>query len=189
MPLGMLYSYIPVCTWILSSTFWTRDSSCSLARDFISASIATAWRRYIAISARIDDVICNSKQKNPVILIQPASELFKQKKLFSPMISVPKVYSEVRNGSDLSLHVQTNKINSMIAGEVVLVCVTNIQANEVPHNSQHMACMDRVSHSHVATWPVNEAMITSITSSCSWLTHCGLVTPYGNIDLGQHWFR
>ena len=21
------------------------------------------------------------------------------------------------------------------------------------------------------------------------LTHCGLVTPYGNIDLGQHWFR
>ena len=21
------------------------------------------------------------------------------------------------------------------------------------------------------------------------LTHCGLVTPYGNIDLGQHWLR
>ena len=22
-----------------------------------------------------------------------------------------------------------------------------------------------------------------------WLTHCGLVTPYGNRDLGQHWLR
>ena len=22
-----------------------------------------------------------------------------------------------------------------------------------------------------------------------WLTHCGLVTPYGDIDLRQHWFR
>ena len=21
------------------------------------------------------------------------------------------------------------------------------------------------------------------------LTHCGLMTPYGDIDLGQHWFR
>ena len=21
------------------------------------------------------------------------------------------------------------------------------------------------------------------------LTHCGLVTPYGDIDLGQHWLR
>ena len=22
-----------------------------------------------------------------------------------------------------------------------------------------------------------------------WLTHCGLVTPYGNVDMGQHWLR
>ena len=28
-----------------------------------------------------------------------------------------------------------------------------------------------------------------ITPGLNELTHCGLVTPYGNIDLGQHWLR
>ena len=41
--------------------------------------------------------------------------------------------------------------------------------------------------------------IGNILSHCSWdcievwggdeLTHCGLVTPYGDRDLGQHWLR
>ena len=29
----------------------------------------------------------------------------------------------------------------------------------------------------------------SINQSIHVLTHCGLVTPYGDIDLGQHWLR
>ena len=28
-----------------------------------------------------------------------------------------------------------------------------------------------------------------ISATCVILTHCGLVTPYGDIDLGQHWHR
>ena len=29
----------------------------------------------------------------------------------------------------------------------------------------------------------------NVSASLNELTHCGLVTPYGDIDLGQHWVR
>ena len=32
-------------------------------------------------------------------------------------------------------------------------------------------------------------MAQEFTLCHSWLTHCGLVTPFGDRDLGQHWFR
>ena len=41
--------------------------------------------------------------------------------------------------------------------------------------------------------PVDEfrdASFTHLKANIQWtLTHCGLVTPYGGKDLGQHWFR
>ena len=32
-------------------------------------------------------------------------------------------------------------------------------------------------------------MFPKINAAGQGLTHCGLVTPYGGMDLGQHWFR
>ena len=38
--------------------------------------------------------------------------------------------------------------------------------------------------------PVYKHLPIPQTGEClTLLTHCGLVTPYGDIDLGQHWFR
>ena len=31
--------------------------------------------------------------------------------------------------------------------------------------------------------------ITEMTFVQTFLTHCGLVTPYGDMELGQHWLR
>ena len=39
---------------------------------------------------------------------------------------------------------------------------------------------------HQANTLIN-ASLTSLTDSES--TYCGLATPYGDIDLGQHWLR
>ena len=36
--------------------------------------------------------------------------------------------------------------------------------------------------------PLPEAQLTKFYGH-NVLTHCGLVTPYGDIDLGQRWFR
>ena len=45
----------------------------------------------------------------------------------------------------------------------------------------------------VFTWAVSLKMlklsVPDKSSKICNLTHCGLVTPYGDIDLGQHWLR
>ena len=38
-------------------------------------------------------------------------------------------------------------------------------------------------------WHSLEGNLTKDTSATNHLTHCGLVTPYDAIDLGQHWLR
>ena len=50
-------------------------------------------------------------------------------------------------------------------------CVSSFPTN--PHNRHPIACL----------WGWNKGCILWI------LTHCGLVTPFGDIDLGQHWLR
>ena len=44
-------------------------------------------------------------------------------------------------------------------------------------------------HSSEPRWILCYGCISGIDSVISNLTHCGLVTPYGDINLGQHWLR
>ena len=42
------------------------------------------------------------------------------------------------------------------------------------------------------TWyntDTNRMQFTAKVQTVNLLTHCGLVTPYGDRDLGQHWLR
>ena len=41
----------------------------------------------------------------------------------------------------------------------------------------------------VITVPADGQAPLGAKTSADTLTHCGLVTPYGSRDLGQHWFR
>ena len=78
----------------------------------------------------------------------------------------------------------TNYLGSILMG-------SHRHANEV-------ACVSWVAPGHQSYPGSQQPILGSETMACYmlyvhkaavWLTHCGLVTPYGDVDLGQHWLR
>ena len=75
----------------------------------------------------------------------------------------------------------------------------NIYQNFNPQNRFHnlpsvrsyglSLCMLWIERDRIALywWMYNWTSMITLKSKC--LTHCGLVTPYGDINLGQHWLR
>ena len=50
-------------------------------------------------------------------------------------------------------------------------------------------CSDLIPYNKVTPKPIFHLIWITIEKSFIKLSHCGLVTPYGNRDLGQHWLR
>ena len=71
-------------------------------------------------------------------------------------------------------------VNSELISSKVMECVYFHVTNESARNKTQW-----ITDFVQLSWPVNckQTIIFAI------FTHCGLVTPYGIRDLGQHWFR
>ena len=74
--------------------------------------------------------------------------------------------------------------------------VEKIQNKEMYYHNHHYHHHSRIDVKLTVAWgPLlyeigMEPFTNNFTEfSFKHLTHCGQVTPYGNVDLGQHWLR
>ena len=70
----------------------------------------------------------------------------------------------------------------------VIVMRLKAYSQAVPVHRTDMYCSS-VHFTYLSQAKSKILFIQNVNISYNLLTHCGLVTPYGVIDLGQQWFR